>query len=112
MRLTFAARARARWCARAACIAGPSRPTAAPEAPESAAVAPEAPELDEEDETVAAVARDAALAEINSGLIPMTHPDGGTCDRYGTDADGNILVPANEAAGMFDHGFTVVSSEA
>ena len=47
------------------------------------------------------------LAELNSGLIAMCHPDGGTCDLYGTDAAGNILVPADQAGSMIEHGFVV-----
>jgi hypothetical protein len=52
---------------------------------------------------------DHRLDALNSTLIPMTHPDGGTCDRYEKNADGDILVPAIEAAAMFDHGFKIGS---
>ena len=51
---------------------------------------------------------DQRLAVLNGSLIPMTHPDNGTCDRYETNADGAILVPATEADAMFGHGFVVV----
>jgi hypothetical protein len=48
-------------------------------------------------------------ADLAATLIPMSHPNGGTCDRYESDADGNILVPASEAAAMFAFGFAVVA---
>jgi hypothetical protein len=52
---------------------------------------------------------DPALTELNSGLIAMAHPDGGTCDAYETDADGNLLVPASDAASMIEHGFVLAA---
>lgn len=45
--------------------------------------------------------------DLALSIVPMSHPDGGTCDRYDTDEAGNILVPALEAASMFEHGFVV-----
>lgn len=72
------------------------------------AVAEPAVEIDEE---AAAVTRDAELAELNSSLARMAHPDGGTCDLYATDEDGNILVPVTEVASMMDHGFVLVVAE-
>ena len=50
----------------------------------------------------------AATTDAPVVLIPMRHPDGGTCDAYKADASGNVLVPADEAAVMLDHGFVVV----
>lgn len=41
-------------------------------------------------------------------VIPMTHPEGGTCDAYEVDEDGNILVPVAEAGLMIEHGFVPV----
>lgn len=55
---------------------------------------------------------DQRLAVINGTLIPMTHPDGGTCDLYKSDASGCILVPAIEAAAMLEHGFVVAGDAA
>ena len=40
-------------------------------------------------------------------LVPMSHPDGGTCDLYETDDAGRILVPVLEVGVMQDHGFFV-----
>lgn len=48
--------------------------------------------------------------ELGATLVPMSHPDNGTSDLYKTDAKGNILVPASEAASMFDHGFVVADN--
>lgn len=45
--------------------------------------------------------------DLADAVIPMTHPDGGTCDRYEHDENGNILVPAIDAADMLGHGFVV-----
>ena len=53
-------------------------------------------------------ADDQVITAIAQTLIPMTNPNGGTCDLYDTDASGNILVPADQAPAMFDHGFVVV----
>lgn len=48
------------------------------------------------------------IPDINARPIPMRHPDGdGACDLYEQDKDGNILVPANEAHLMAEHGFVV-----
>ena len=44
-------------------------------------------------------------------LIPMTHPDGGTCDLYEAQGDA-ILVPAAEVPTMLDHGFVVTVGDA
>jgi hypothetical protein len=51
---------------------------------------------------------DPAIAELNACLVAMVHPEGGTCDLYESDKDGNILVPATEVASMVEHGFTTV----
>jgi hypothetical protein len=47
--------------------------------------------------------------ELNAAtIVPMAHADGGTCDRYEQDEDGNILVPVEEISLMVEHGFAVV----
>lgn len=48
--------------------------------------------------------------KLGATFVPMSHPDNGTSDLYKTDAKGNILVPASEAASMFDHGFVVADN--
>lgn len=71
-----------------------------------------APEAQDLTEAQVAELNDAFLADLAATLIPMTHPDGGTCDLYKSDKAGNILVPANEAALMQEHGFVVVDAPA
>lgn len=55
--------------------------------------------------------RSPEAAELGASLIPMAHPDGGTCDRYELDAAGNILVPADDVGAMIEHGFVPVPTE-
>jgi len=43
--------------------------------------------------------------------VPMKHPDGGSCDLYEVDADGVMLVPANDVPLMVDHGFAIVTGD-
>lgn len=91
-------------------------PADAPEAIEEQAVEPDAIDVAEQPEAEApAVAPEAAggepvdIAEVNARPIPMRHSDGnGACDLYKQDGDGNILVPAVDAARMIEHGFVVV----
>lgn len=52
-------------------------------------------------------------AELAATLIPMSHPDGGTCDLYKTDKKtGFLMVPASAAADMASLGFVVADSGA
>ena len=44
--------------------------------------------------------------------IAMHHPDGGCCDRYATDTDGRLIVPASDVPAMIDHGFIVAGDAA
>ncbi len=79
-----------------------------------AAAEPEAPAPDTEVEAAEeAEGVSPDLAALNAGLVPMLHPNGGTCDLYKQDKAGNILVPCTEIAAMAEHGFvTVISFEA
>lgn len=53
------------------------------------------------------------VEQINAAaIVPMAHADGGTCDVYPKDDDGNILVPIADIPAMIDHGFAVVYTEA
>lgn len=65
------------------------------------------------DEPAAAEPNENATLDLNAAsVIPMFHPDGGTCDAYESeDRDGVhvILVPANDAASMIEHGFRLHS---
>jgi hypothetical protein len=54
----------------------------------------------------------AEIVDPAAYMIPMVHPDNGTCDLYETNEAGHLLVPALEAAAMIDHGFVVVDGEA
>jgi hypothetical protein len=97
-----------------AAVAAPAPPP--PVEAVAPAVAPVAAvEADAEADAMTATAEEpdhvAIFAELNDTLIPMSHPDNGSCDRYETDKAGNLLVPANEAAAMFVHGFAVVSTK-
>lgn len=93
----------------------PAAPEAVKDAPEAAPAAPdEAPAADvaaEAPEAAPTGEVDPAIADLNAGLIAMYHPDGGSCDLYGKGADGDILVPASEAASMIEHGFIVREAE-
>jgi hypothetical protein len=44
-------------------------------------------------------------------IIRMTHPGGGTSDRYASDGDA-ILVPAADVPEMRDHGCVIAAAEA
>lgn len=55
---------------------------------------------------------DDQMVTLAATLITMAHPDNGACDLYKTNKAGNLLVPASEAATMFDHGFVVVNNTA
>lgn len=106
---TKAAQAKADQAARA------EQPKADTDALEAAKVAAAAAKTEVDEEIVAeeiAGEVDPAIADLNAGLVAMTHPDGGTCDAYETDADGNMLVPASEIASMLDHGFITAVAHA
>ncbi|GHH09344.1 hypothetical protein GCM10008023_05910 [Sphingomonas glacialis] len=53
----------------------------------------------------AATIDDAALAEQT---VAMVHPDGGTCDLYPLNAEGQIVVPLGDVPLMREHGFRMV----
>jgi hypothetical protein len=56
---------------------------------------------------------DDEIANLAKSFIPMRHKDGnGASDQYEQDKDGNILVPANEATSMIEHGFEVAGPAA
>lgn len=82
-------------------------PAAAPEEPAEAAAAPAA------DEQAEAPAEENVVDGFIDGdtLVPMSHPDNGSCDAYETDKGGHLLVPAIEVPKMLSHGFTVAAGD-
>ncbi|MBC2668754.1 hypothetical protein ACFOON_15195 [Novosphingobium piscinae] len=78
-------------------------------APEAGAAVTEAEPAEDD------AAEDTSILDLNAAtLIPMYHPEGGTCDAYASEervVDGQtvtaVLVPADEAATLLAHGFVV-----
>lgn len=74
---------------------------------DAATPAPEAPEPIAPDN--AAPPEEAGMTETNDvfgGLVPMMHPDGGSCDAF-EEVGGRIMVPAEMVDAMRSHGFSV-----
>jgi hypothetical protein len=90
-----------------------------PEVVEASEVAAEAPPeaeaeapADEAEAAAEEAGPDPKLAKINAGVRKMQTPErDGSCDRYKSDKDGNLLVPASEVPDMLDHGFVLVDED-
>lgn len=53
-----------------------------------------------------------AAEQVPADTVPMVHPEGGSADAYGLDADGNAIVPLADIETMRSHGFEVVTAPA
>jgi hypothetical protein len=84
---------------------------------EAVAAEAAAPAAETADEDIEAPAEEAPAENIVDGfidgdtLVPMSHPDNGSCDAYETDEAGRLLVPAIEVPGMLAHGFVVAAGD-